>query len=140
MDRVAIGNRLKELIENSGIDRKILENSLSVHYDTIMKWFKGKAVPSHETLIELSDILGASIDFILKGKETQPKAAESKSVFFQEQIRFYKEKAEFFEMKTVELEHKMLSGRRAGDPKDLDTRKLRRVIENKAFPYGFTTE
>lgn len=59
MDRRAVGSRLKSLISNSAISTKVLAAKLDIHYDTIMKWFKGNTIPSYETLIVLSEMLPA---------------------------------------------------------------------------------
>ncbi len=57
-----------------------------------------------------------------------------------EQIEFYKEKAEFYEMKYKDLKLRILRGKRADDPEDINVIELRKFSDGSAFPYGFKTE
>lgn len=130
MDRIMIGNRLKELIEGDGISIKELEKQLGVHYDTIMKWFKGKAIPSHKTLIRLSEILNVSIDYILRGENNSQNSfdlKDSTTKLMTEQINFYKDKSVFFEKRSEERKRIYFSGKRKNDPKNLNVKKMRKM-------------
>ena len=62
-----IGKRIYELRAQSGMTQTQLAEKLSVTFQAISKWEKGKASPDIDSLILISDIFGVSTDYLLKG-------------------------------------------------------------------------
>ena len=58
-------NNLKKYREEKGITQIRLSIEAGVSQETISAYENGKAFPSAETLIKMSDFLGVSIDFLL---------------------------------------------------------------------------
>ena len=63
-----IGKRISELRNNIGITQEELAEKLDVSRQSITKWENNSATPEIERLVELSNIFGVTIDFLLKGK------------------------------------------------------------------------
>lgn len=51
-----------------GLSQKELANKLNIHTSLISKWEKGDRVPTSEQLMDLSNILGLSVDFLMKSE------------------------------------------------------------------------
>lgn len=58
-------NRIKELRKNKGITQIRLSTELGVTQETISAYENGKHYPSVENLIKMSELFGASCDYIL---------------------------------------------------------------------------
>ncbi len=58
-------NNLKKYRKEKGITQIRLSIESGVSQETISAYESGKAMPSAETLIKMSDFLGVSIDFLL---------------------------------------------------------------------------
>lgn len=52
-----------------------LAEKLDVSRQAVSRWELGTAKPDFENLIAISDLFGISIDYLLKGKETDPQPA-----------------------------------------------------------------
>lgn len=77
-------DNLKAACDSKGIKVTPLLNELKISSGSIGKWQRGGNVSS-ETLIKLSDRLGVSVDYLLKGEETLPEANNS-SISYDEQL------------------------------------------------------
>lgn len=58
-------NRIKELREARGMTQIRLSIELEVSQETISAYEKEKYFPSYQSLLKLSEIFGASIDYIM---------------------------------------------------------------------------
>ena len=58
-------NRIRELREEKHITQVRLSTELGVAQETISAYEQGRHLPSVTTLIKLSNILGASMDYIM---------------------------------------------------------------------------
>lgn len=65
------GERLYELRSKNNMSQGDLADRLDVSRQTISKWENGACFPETEKLVLLSEILGVSVDYILKGAEEQ---------------------------------------------------------------------
>lgn len=70
-------NRIKELRETKGISMKEAARQLEMPYTTYVNYEKGLREPNSETLIEIANFFGVSIDYML-GRSTSPKRIEAK--------------------------------------------------------------
>jgi len=64
-----IGKRIHDLRTKAGMTQTQLAETLSVTFQAVSKWEKGKAMPDIDSLPMLSDIFGVSIDYLVTGKE-----------------------------------------------------------------------
>lgn len=62
---------LKKARRNAGLTQTELASKLNVHVKTVMNWEQGKATPSLENLIQLSEELSCDLDH-LTGKLSEP--------------------------------------------------------------------
>lgn len=60
-------NQLKAARRNCGHTQSSLSNALGVSKGTVAMWETGKRHPSLEKVGEISDLLGVSTDFLIKG-------------------------------------------------------------------------
>ena len=58
-------NRIKELREARKMTQVRLSIELEVSQESVSAYEKGKCYPSYQTLLKLSQIFGASIDYIM---------------------------------------------------------------------------
>lgn len=58
-------NRIKELREARGMTQVRLSIELEVSQESVSAYEKGKCFPSYQSLLKLSEIFGASIDYIM---------------------------------------------------------------------------
>lgn len=65
---VLIGERIYKAREKLGLTLKGLAEKLDCNYSTISNWESGKREPSIYDIAKLSQILGVSTDYLLKGK------------------------------------------------------------------------
>lgn len=63
------GQRIKELRLSLGFTQKELEDQIGVAQNTIAQYEKGKAKTSIEAIVSLANILQATTDYLLLGKE-----------------------------------------------------------------------
>lgn len=62
---VNLGQRLKELREETGYTQSELGKLLSVSQDTVSLWEKSKSLPTVEMVIALCDLFEVSADYLL---------------------------------------------------------------------------
>ena len=60
--------RLKQLRKEKGLKQVTLAESLGVSKGTVAMWETGKREPSLEKVGEISDLLGVSTDYLIKGE------------------------------------------------------------------------
>jgi transcriptional regulator with XRE-family HTH domain len=69
--RKAFGLRLKELRKQKGWTQKELANQIDIRFAQLNKYECGMHVPPIEKLIQLSDILGVTLDYLITGNRDQ---------------------------------------------------------------------
>lgn len=62
-------DRLKEVRSEKGLTQVKLSEALGVSKGAVAMWETGKREPNYETLIQLSKILGETIDYMVGGNE-----------------------------------------------------------------------
>jgi transcriptional regulator with XRE-family HTH domain len=73
-----IGKRIKELRTQKRMTQSALADELYVSDKVISKWENDKSIPDVDTLLEMSELFGVSIEYLLTG-ESQRKIFESKA-------------------------------------------------------------
>ena len=69
----SIGERIYDLRNRNNMSQGNLADKLDVSRQTISKWENNMCLPEAEKLLQLSEIFGVSIDYILKGEaDPQP--------------------------------------------------------------------
>ena len=105
MDQVKIGKFIAALRKEQGMTQEALGEKLCVTNKTISRWETGSYMPDIDKLLELSSLLGISVNELLTGErlaggqEFAQKADEnliealSKSVFgVQDRVKYFKKK------------------------------------------------
>ncbi len=67
MDNLKIGNYIQLLRKKAGLTQKELAERLNISFQAVSKWENGESLPDTGILLELSDILGTSVDKLLLG-------------------------------------------------------------------------
>ena len=70
MDQVKIGNLIAQCRKEKGLTQAALAERLGVSDRAVSKWETGRSLPDADNLLELSGILGITVDEILKGEKT----------------------------------------------------------------------
>ena len=87
-------SNLRRAREKKGLSQKYIAASLGVSAPTVSEWESGRKTPTVENLIRLSDLIGASVDYLL-GREEKTVPADCgedvKSVFPEVFIKAYQE-------------------------------------------------
>lgn len=65
IDLAATGNRIKNLLSQCGLTVKDLCEVVGVSNQTVYRWINGKALPSIENMVQLSEIFKVGLDDIL---------------------------------------------------------------------------
>ncbi len=65
----SVGERLLALRNKNSLTQEELADQLNVSRQSISKWELNKTLPDVEKLIQLSEMYGVSIDFLIKGEE-----------------------------------------------------------------------
>ena len=68
-----IGKRILELRNNAGLTQESLAEKINISRQSVAKWERNESIPDVERLVELSQIFGISIDFLIKGKNEYSK-------------------------------------------------------------------
>lgn len=66
---MSIGQRIAKLRRNLDLTQEQLSEKIEVSRQTISKWEQDIILPPTNRLIKLSNVLGASVDYLLTGKE-----------------------------------------------------------------------
>ncbi len=67
MDNLKIGTYIQTLRKSAGMTQKELAEKLNISFQAVSKWETGESLPDTGILLELSDILGTSVDKLLSG-------------------------------------------------------------------------
>ena len=62
-----LGNRIYELRLKNNLSQEALADSLGVSRQAISKWENSMSVPELEKLVQMSEIFGVSLDYLIKG-------------------------------------------------------------------------
>ena len=78
IDHLLIGDRLTRLMAERGLCAADVARMLDGGKSTwssaaVRKWLTDESQPSAATLVGLADIMGCSLDYLMTGKEYQPK-------------------------------------------------------------------
>lgn len=73
-----LSEKIRELRRKNGLSQEELADKLNVSRQAVSKWETGAAVPTTETLVELADYFGVSLDYLLRD-DYSPKQPESPS-------------------------------------------------------------
>ena len=71
MKMIATAERIKTLRENFGLSQAELAGRLDITRSSVNAWEMGISVPSTQYIVELAQLFGVSIDFILCVPQTQ---------------------------------------------------------------------
>lgn len=61
-----LSEKIRELRRTKGLSQEELADKLNVSRQAVSKWETSAAVPTTETLIELADCFGVSLDYLLR--------------------------------------------------------------------------
>lgn len=73
----ALGRRLADAIDRSGLERKELGRRIGVTPEAIGNWLKGRRAPDAETLPRLAEALGVTTDELLGRVPVPPRSPEA---------------------------------------------------------------
>lgn len=79
MDQIKIGKFIAECRRNVNITQLQLSEKLGITDKAVSKWERGIAMPDTSIMIELCDILGISVDELLKGEKNNMENNETKN-------------------------------------------------------------
>lgn len=116
----ALLDRVKGLMDQSGIKAKQLTAELGISNSSFTDWGKGKGSPSLDTVTKIADYFNVSIDYLVRGGEH----IENKQLDFSNPID--KELLDKFHSLTPDLREKLLGyidGMLAAMPKTEDGEK-----------------
>lgn len=65
----AFADRINFLIDQAGFSESEVARYLSVTVQAVRKYKAGKSLPDPEHLLDLSELLGVSVDYLLKGDD-----------------------------------------------------------------------
>lgn len=71
IDHKTVGNTIASLRSNKGITQAELGERIGVSFQAVSKWERGETLPDISILPVLADVLGTTIDYILRGAETR---------------------------------------------------------------------
>ncbi len=98
----ALLDRVKELMDQSGIKAKQLTTELGISNSSFTDWGKGKGSPSLDTVTKIADYFNVSIDYLVRGGE----CIKPKQLDFSSQMD--KELLDKFHSLTPDLREKLL--------------------------------
>ena len=70
MDQVKTGNLIAYCRKEKGLTQAALAEQLGVSDRAVSKWETGRSIPDADNMLELSRILGITVDELLKGEKT----------------------------------------------------------------------
>lgn len=73
-----LSEKIRELRRKSGLSQEELADKLDVSRQAVSKWETGAAVPTTETLVQLADFFGVSLDFLLRDNVPETPAISPK--------------------------------------------------------------
>lgn len=87
-------SNLRRAREKKGLSQKYIAASLCVSAPTVSEWESGRKTPTVDNLIRLSDLIGASVDYLLGREEKSARAdggEDVNSIFPEVFIKAYEE-------------------------------------------------
>lgn len=66
-----LSEKIRELRRKSGLSQEELADKLDVSRQAVSKWETGAAVPTADTLVNLADLFGVSLDYLLRDGTTE---------------------------------------------------------------------
>lgn len=72
-----IGERIYELRRKNSMSQEDLAEKMNVSRQSISKWESSQSVPEVERIVQLSNILNVSTDWILKGENSKKQTSQS---------------------------------------------------------------
>ena len=67
METKAVGAQIAALRKAKGLTQNDLGNRLGVSFQAVSKWERGETLPDTAILLDLANVLGTSVDYILAG-------------------------------------------------------------------------
>ena len=67
MDMKHVGSQIALLRKNKGLTQAELGDRLGISFQAVSKWERGETLPDTAILLDLAEILEATVDFILSG-------------------------------------------------------------------------
>ena len=80
VNNMRIGDRIRKLRIELGIDQKELAERIGVANSTISRLESGQKTPSRETTLKLANILGCTTDYLITGQENKQDELASKLI------------------------------------------------------------
>ena len=62
-----IAQRIKKLIDEKGYTKAEIARKLRISPTSVYKWLEAESIPDVQHLLDLSEMLGVTIDYIVKG-------------------------------------------------------------------------
>lgn len=69
--KIAVSRRLKKAREESGLTQKEVSDKLGLKKTTLSGYENGKSEPSMETLVQLANLYGVSLDYLMCRTDTR---------------------------------------------------------------------
>ena len=69
MDQIKIGKFIAECRKDKGLTQMQLAESLHITDRAVSKWERGRSMPDSSIMLELSNILGISVNELLNGEK-----------------------------------------------------------------------
>lgn len=67
MDMKNVGNQIAVLRKEKGLTQAELGERLGISFQAVSKWERGETLPDTAILLDLAEVLGTSVDYILTG-------------------------------------------------------------------------
>lgn len=77
---MTLGQKLKKLLKDNGMTQEDLAEKLEVSRQAVGKWVNDKGIPEVGKLVQISNLFGVSIDYLLKEDYEEKNISEEKSV------------------------------------------------------------
>ena len=71
MNKIEIGKRIKEKMDEARVGPVFCAQKLSLTNDAVFRWRRGKTIPKGKNLIRLANLINTTPDYILTGKTPQ---------------------------------------------------------------------
>lgn len=76
--KIMVSMRMKKVREESGLTQKEVADKLKLKKTTLSGWENGRSEPPMETLVQLANLYGVSLDYLLCRTETRIEFDEEK--------------------------------------------------------------
>lgn len=72
-----LSEKIRELRRKEGLSQEELAERVDVSRQAVSKWELGSAVPTADKLVELADVFGVSLDYLMRDGETASQPIET---------------------------------------------------------------